>query len=236
MTHLETLQTKKLLKSFSQISKRDFIMKKYRSFVIGGVLCCLFALMAGCASSNLTDIWSDSSFQSPPLNKMLVISVSKNSTHRRIWEDAFSTELAKHNVAATPSYHLFPDVLPDTNQVIQIVRSNGFDGVLVTRRLPSEMKTQYVEGYMTRDREFRYNRRYNSFMTYYRDIGQLGNVDSQKVDIRTIDVWATKNEGQMIWSATSETPEPNSIQEVRPEIVKLVMSELTQHRMIASER
>ena len=104
--------------------------------------------MAGCASSELADIWSDSSFQSHPLNKMLVISVNKNSVHRRIWEDAFSAELAKHNVAATSSYRLFPDAVPDTNQVMSIVQSNNFDGVLVTRRLPPETNTQYVQGYI----------------------------------------------------------------------------------------
>ena len=211
-------------------------MKKNTLFAIGGVLCCLFALMAGCASSKLVDIWSDSSFQPPPLNKMFVISVSKNLAYRHIWEDAFIDELAKHNVTATPSYRLFPDAIPDTNQVIQSVRSNGFDGVLVTHRLPSEMKIQYIEGNTTRGREFRYSHRYKSFMMYYRDIGQPGYVDSQKVDIRTFDVWATRNEDQMIWSATSNTPEPNSMQEVRPEIVKLVLSELTHSGIIASER
>jgi len=211
-------------------------MKKYRSFVIGGVLCCFFAMMAGCASSELVDIWSDSSFQSPPLNKILVISVSKNPVQRHIWEDAYSVELGKHNVAATPSYRLFPDVVPDTNQVIQVVQSNGFDGVLITHRLPSETKTQFVEGYLTQELDKRYNRRKYGFNTYYRDIWHPGYIDSQKIDIRAIDVWATKNEGQMIWSATSETPEPNSIQEVRPEIVKLVMAELTKQRIIASER
>ena len=181
-------------------------MKKNRSFAIGGVLCC-FALLAGCASSELVDIWSDSSFQSPPLNKMLVVSVLRNSVYRRMWEDALSAGLTKHGVAVTPSYRLFPDAVPDTNQIMQIVQSNSFDGVLVTRRLPPETNTQYVEGYVTAEQ-----------------------------NMRTFDVWATRNEGQMIWSATSNTPEPNSIQEVRPEIVKLVMSELTQKRIIASER
>jgi hypothetical protein len=210
-------------------------MKKNRSFAIGGVLCC-FALLAGCASSELVDIWSDSSFQSPPLNKMLVVSVVKNSVYRRMWEDALSTGLTKHGVAVTPSYRLFPDAVPDTNQIMQIVQSNSFDGVLVTRRLPPETNTQYVEGYVTAEQNMRYDRRRERFVTYYREIDHAGYVDSQKVDIRTFDVWATRNEGQMIWSATSNTPEPNSIQEVRPEIVKLVMSELTQKRIIASER
>ena len=211
-------------------------MKKNRSFVIGGVLCCFFALMAGCASSELVDIWSDSSFQPPSLNKMLVISVIRNSAQRRMWEDAFSTELSKHGVAVTPSYRLFPDAVPDTNQVMSIVQSNNFDGVLVTRRLPPETNTQYVQGYVTNEQNMRYDRRRDRFVTYYQEIDHAGYVDSQKVDIRTIDVWATRNEGQLIWSATSNTPEPNSVQEVRPEIVKLVMSELTQHGIIASKR
>lgn len=211
-------------------------MKRYRTFVIGGVLYCSFVLLAGCASSELVDVWSDPSFQSPPLNKMLVISVGKNPVHRRIWEDAFSVELVRHNVAATPSYRSFPDAVPDTEQVMQIMRSNGFDGVLVTRWLPSETKTQYMQGYVTNEQDTRYDRRRDRFVTYYRDIEHGGYVDSQKVDIRAIDVWATKNEGQMIWSATCKTPEPNLAQEVRPEIVKLVMSELTQQGIIASER
>jgi hypothetical protein len=167
---------------------------------------------------------------------MLVISVSKNSVQRRMWEDAFSAELAKHGVAVTPSYRLFPDAVPDTNQIIRIVGSNSFDGVLVTRRLPPEMNAQYTQGYVTTEQGMRYDYRRERFVTYYRDIDHAAYVDSQKVDIRTIDVWATRNEGQMIWSATSKTPEPNSVQEVRPEIVKLVMSELMQQRIIASER
>lgn len=155
---------------------------------------------------------------------------------RRIWEDAFSVELAKHDVAATASYRLFPDEVPDTNQVTQTVRSNGFDGILVIRRLPSETNTQYLQGYVTKEQDMRYDRRTDRFVTYYREIEHAGYVDSQKVDIRSIDVWTTKNDGQMIWSATSKTPEPNSAQAVRPEIVKLVMSELTRGRIIASER
>ena len=211
-------------------------MKKNRSFAIGGVLCCFLVLMAGCASSELVDIWSDSSFQPPSLNKMLVISVIKNSVQRRMWEDAFSAELAKHSVAVTPSYRLFPDAVPDTNQIIQIVGSNSFDGVLVTRRLPPEVNAQYTQGYVTTEQGMRYDHRRERFVTYYQDIDHAAYIDSQKIDIRTIDVWATRNEGQMIWSATSKTPEPNTVQEVRPEIVKLVMSELTKQRIIASER
>ena len=211
-------------------------MKKYKGLAIGGALCCFLALMAGCASSELVDKWSDSSFQGPSLKKMLVISVSQNSMQRRNWEDAFSVELATHGVAGTPSYRVFPDAVPDTNQVMQIIRSDGFDGVLIIRRLPAETSTQFKAGYVTSEKGVRYYPHTDRLVTYYATIHHAARLDTEKVDIRSIDVWATKNDGQMIWSATSETPEPNSVRTVRPEIVNLVMSELTKQHIIASGR
>jgi hypothetical protein len=212
------------------------IMKINTQFIIGGLLCCIIALVSGCASSQLFDIWSNSSYQTLPLNKMLVISVIKNMEHRRSWEDAFSAELEKHNVAAMSSYRLFPDVLPDTNQVIQAVQSNGFDGVLVTRWLPLDTKTHYMQGFgMDEDQMTNeYNEKY--FASYFQDFNYAGNVDSQKVDIRVFDVWAIKNGKKMIWRAKSQSPEPNSLLKVRPEIVTLIVSKLTERGIIASER
>jgi len=211
-------------------------MGRYEKFCLEVVLCCSLMLVTGCASSELVNIWSDSSYHSPSLTKILVISVGKNPVQRRIWEDAFSAELSTHHVSATPSYRLFPDALPDTNQVVQIVRSNSYDGVLVNRRLPSETTTEYMQGYSTREQDMRFDRHDDRFVTYFRDIEHAGYVDSEKVDIRAIDVWATANDGQMIWSATSRTPEPNTAQNVRPEIVQLVLSELTRQGIIAAAK
>ena len=212
-------------------------MKNNKLSVLRSLFCCFIALMAGCSSSKLVDIRSNISYQSTPLNKMLVISVSRNVIYRHIWEDAFSAELAKHNVASTPSYRLFPDAVPDTGQVIQIVRSNGFDGILVYRRLPTEMKSHYRQGFGMSDDNLVYDRYTERFtVSYYRDVDYAAYTDSQKVDIRAVDVWAAKNEGQLIWSATSRTPEPNSMQDVRPEIIKLVVSDLTNRNIVAPER
>jgi hypothetical protein len=209
-------------------------MHMHRLLILGGALCFGLIIIAGCASSELVDIWSDSSYQAPALNKILVISSGKNPVKRRIWEDAFTSELAKHNVAATPSYRLFPDAVPDTDQVSQTVQANSFDGVLITRWLPSETRTQYVPAYVTIEQNTRYDRRRDRFITYYWNLEHAGVADSQRVNIRSIDVWTTKNDGQMIWSGTSRTPESNSEQTVRPEIVKLVMVELTRQHIVAS--
>jgi len=208
---------------------------------------CLVGLICGCASSSLVKKWHDPSFQAPPLGKMLVIAVRKDAEKRRIWEDAFSAELAKHGVAATSSYKLFPDASPDTNQILTTVQGNSFDGILVVLGLPTETDTKYVKGYMTTDRDVLYgdytNPAYTSlhrpywqrYSTYYRDIEHPGYIDSQSVDIRAIDVTATGSGGRLIWSVLSRTPHPKSVVEVQRGIARLVISELAKQRVIKSK-
>ena len=70
-----------------------------------------------------------------PLKKILVIAVRKDAVWRRIWEDAFVAEFSNDGVKAIASYNLFPNALPDTNQVAGAVQENEFDGILVNRPL-----------------------------------------------------------------------------------------------------
>ncbi|MBN2037496.1 MAG: hypothetical protein JW768_12205 [Chitinispirillaceae bacterium] len=230
--------------------------------VAGAAFGCLIGQMCGCvSSSSLVDIWHDPSFQDQPLGNMLVISVRKDATKRRIWEDAFTGELAKHGVAATSSYSLFPDAPPDTNKVIAAAQTNGFDGILVVLRLPTETDKQYIQGYTTTEKDVRYTSniqgyttteqdvRYNRnnsayygpywpryWMYYYREIEHPGYTDSQTVDIRAIDVTTTGKGGRLIWSATSRTPDPGSVTDVQSGIAGLVTAELTQRSIIRPKK
>jgi hypothetical protein len=204
--------------------------------VAAAALSCLMSLMCGCASSSLVNKWHDPSFHSQPLSKMLVIAVGKNATMRRIWEDAFAGELVKHGVTATPSYSLFQDSPPDTNQVIAAVQANGFDGMLVIRRLPTETNTHYVQGYTTIEQNVNYISYWQRYGAYYREIEHPGYVDSQTVSIRAIDVTTTGNGGRLIWSATSRTPDPGSVTDVQRGIVSLVIDELAQRSIIGTAK
>jgi hypothetical protein len=80
----------------------------------------------------------------------------------------------------------------------------------------------------------RYNPYWQRYRTYYLEIEHPGYIDSQIVDIRTIDVSTTGNGGRLIWSATSRTPDPGSVTDVQSEIVSLVISELVQRNIIKS--
>ncbi|MCU0608554.1 MAG: hypothetical protein MUF22_02145 [Chitinispirillaceae bacterium] len=197
---------------------------------------CMISFIGGCASSSLFDKWHDPSFQVAPLDKMLIISVRKDATKRRIWEDAFANELVKHGVAATSSYSLFPDAPPDTSQVDSAVKAIGFDAILIATRRPTQKTTQLIEGYTTTREAVLYSFYWQTYRTYYHEIEHPGYIDTFKVAINTIDVLTTGKDGRLIWSATSRTPDPNSVTDVQQGIVGLVTSDLTQRNIIRSEK
>jgi hypothetical protein len=211
-------------------------MNQLLKVVLAGVTGCLIGLLSGCASSSLVDKWYDPGFQAPPLTKMLVIAVGKNATKRRIWEDAFAKGLADHGVTATQSYSLFAEAPPDTDQVAATVKANGFDGIVVILKLPTETNTQFIQGYTSTEQDMRYSFYWQRYWTVYREIDHPGYIDTQTVAVRTIDVTTTGSGVRLIWSATSRTPDPGSVSDVQGGITDLVISELTQRKFIGPKK
>jgi hypothetical protein len=164
---------------------------------------------------------------------MLVVAVRKDAAKRHIWEDAFAGELAKHGVAATTSYSLFPDVPPDTDQARAAAASNGFDGILVILKLPSETNEKFIKGNTTEEQDRHYSFYWQS---YYLEMEKPGFIDSQKVAIRAIDVSTTGNNGRLIWSATSRTPDPDSVSNLQRGVAGLVVAELARQSIISSKK
>ena len=211
-------------------------MKAYTKFILAAVLFCLMFLIESCSSSSLVDIWNDPSYHESPLKKILIISIRKNPVQRRIWEDAFVAEFSKQGVTAISSYTLFPAAVPDTNQVVETVQKNGFDGILVSSHLTAGTETHFVESYVTSEAKSRYNPFNNTYSVYYHDIEHPAYTDSLIVKRRAIDFWVTKNGGRMIWGATSDTPELNSVEDVQNDVATLVIAELLSDAIIKSEK
>jgi hypothetical protein len=193
-------------------------------------------LICACSSSRITKPWYDPSFQPAALGNVLVVAVRKDARIRRMWEDAFTAELAKHGIVALSSYNLFPDAPPDTNQVITAVQENSFDGVLAILRLKTETKRHYVQGYMTTEQSRHYNSYLQRYITSYQEIEHAGYIDSQKVDIREIDVSSTLNGGRLIWSVTTRTADPATVEDIQRKIASLVVDKLSNGKIISSNK
>ncbi|MBN1423183.1 hypothetical protein JXA88_01380 [Candidatus Fermentibacteria bacterium] len=192
----------------------------------------LFALLIGpvvldgCSQSRMTDQWTDHAYNDGTLKKVLAVAVRKDPARRRIWEDAFVEELKAHGVAATGSYTVFPSTVPDSSQVSDIVRREGYDGVAVSARLPNTTEETYVAGYTKREL-VRVSRPFlRGYTTYWRDVRIPGYTETNEVRRFQTSVWTTHNGGRMIWSGTIETADAVAEGPVRNAIRDLIVAEL----------
>ena len=213
----------------------------YKRFVCPAILravaaCCAFvALFPGCSSSRLTNEWRDPSFHGPPMGNVFVVCMKKNPIRRRLWEDGLVAELSEHRVVATASYRLFPDAIPDTDQIDDVVKERNYDGVLIVTKLQTQTTTRYIAGDTRTVPATRYDRLTRSYYTVYRQVQDSGYVETDKLVRHEIDVWTTSEGGRMIWSGTGEILDPTSGQDIRNEITGLIIPELGRQGIISDK-
>jgi hypothetical protein len=161
---------------------------------------------AGCAAqSEMSNLWKDPSFASGGVHNALVVAIRKDPVRRRRWEDAFVKELTARGVTATPSYSLFPEASPDTQQVIEAVQKNGYDAVLASVRLPDQTTTTYVPGAI-RQEPVTVQDYYGRFHSRWVTVQDPGYTESDKIIQVQTDLWSTAGgSGRLVWSGTLRT-------------------------------
>ena len=162
------------------------------------------------------------------MKKVFAVAVRKDPVRRRLWEDAFVEELKAHGVSAVASYSEFPSNVPDSLQVIDVVRNGGYDGVAVSARLPNSTETNYVPGYTKRELVTTVTGPFlHGYTSYWQDVQVPGYIETNEVRRFQTILWTTLNGGRMILSGTLETTDdaaPRSAQdvirkEIAPELV-----------------
>jgi hypothetical protein len=204
-----------------------------------GILACMSSGgLSGCASSGLVNVWTDPQFAAPPMKNMLVVAMQPDPARRRLWEDAFADALREHGVAATPSYQLFPNELPDTNAVVSAVSEHNYDGCIATVRLPSVTTSQDVPGYTSDTLITRYNPWTNRYYDYYRQIYTPGYTETQTVTRHKIEVWSTTGQGALVWTATSEVlnPTTGATASHRDHVIDGIIDDLAKARVIPAKK
>jgi len=210
--------------------RQEIFKSGLKRLAIAGVMA---AGLAACGTSTqLVNVWRDPENPSQPLHEVLVVQMSRDAAHRRMWEDEFVSELRHHGVDATASYRIWADALPDTDEIVSEVRHSGYDGVIMTARLPGKTETHYYPGYMTSVPVTRYNPWYDAYFTYYQGVYEPGYAETEHVARTRTDVWSTGN-GGLIWTGTSEVYDPTSSNAVRGEVAKKIVPELKKQHVIA---
>lgn len=187
------------------------------------LLLALFTL-AGCGSgAQVADTWRDATYQSPPMGRVYVVAVRNDAVRRRMWEDAFVSQLKAHGADATASYTQFPDAAPDTQQVEDVVSGGRYDGVLISLRLPSTTALRDVPPTTERVAETRRNPFTGFYYTVYRDVYTPGYTETDEIRRFQTDVWTTKEGGRLVWSESVNMFDPTTGDAAKDVVSKKVL-------------
>jgi hypothetical protein len=200
---------------------------------ISAVALLVAVLAAGCAvNSEVINVWHDASLPAGSIHNLLVVAIRKDPVRRRAWEDAFVTGLAARGVTATSSYRLYPDAPPDTEQVIEAVRKNGYGAVLTSIRLPNEATSTYIPG-TVRQQRVSSEDYYGRFHSYWVTVQDPGYTETDNIIQVQTDVWVvTPGGGRLVSSNTLRTLESMTGRTVDKAVSREILPELERQGMV----
>ena len=166
----------------------------------GIALALALTLLAGSSQGGqkVESFWKDTAWTGPPLTNVYVVALRPSQERRRWWEDGFVAGLVRYHVRATASYKKFRDASPDTQQVIDEVRANGYDGVLISQRLPdaTTQTTTTTTQVVSEKRSF-----ISNYSTLQIDAQESRTLENTVRSVR-VQVWATGGGGRLLWTGT----------------------------------
>jgi hypothetical protein len=177
-----------------------------------------FTLHLGCSGTKLAAVWKDPEITAGPFSTVVVLVMTANQPMRELAEDTFIKGLPS-KVMGIPSHDIFPGTdRPANDVVLARLRKVGADGVVVYRLAGIDKQSSYVGGatYYTPDS---YYSSFSSYWGYFSPVvyepGYL--VEDQVVRVET-NVFSVADEA-LVWSAQSETMNPESAQVLIDEVV-----------------
>jgi hypothetical protein len=162
-------------------------------------------LLVSCATTEIKSVWNDASYQGGPLLKIVVMSLAKNQTIKRLYEDEFVSQLKAHGVQAIPGYTVVPqEKMADENYISEKVKELGADAILITRLV--DKKT--IQTYYPPEIYYTPAPYYRGWHGYYRTSYQYmltpGYTAQQEAVVLETNIYSTQD-NKLIWSALSET-------------------------------
>lgn len=104
--------------------------------------------IAGCASTQIVNQWSDPNYTPRSFRKIVVLGISRQTTLRRSFEDEFVAQLRSNGIRAVPSYQVMPEEGQASEQrLLKAVKQTGADAAIMTRLVRVERRKQVTPGY-----------------------------------------------------------------------------------------
>jgi len=182
----------------------------------------LFAFAASCSSSTrITASWKNPDVSATPANEshsVFIAALIRNMEVRTKLENALADAAAKRNIKAVKSTSVFPpdfyQKLPSKEQLMSHIKQANVDAILTVSLINKESETHYVPGsgyaYAPYPRFGWYGGFYPYYNYWYPFLYDPGYYVTEKTYFLETNLYNAEN-GNLIWSAQSQTVNPSSI-------------------------
>jgi hypothetical protein len=195
----------------------------------------LIGLMIACApSTKLEKSWADPSFNASmkPFTKVLVIAPLRDASSQRIAEDKIVTQLKQGTIGVQSYSYLQP---ADTNilSVESRLKKDGFDGIIIMRLTTVEKSLSYNQGaYYGYPYGGYYGYHGYGYGGYYGRGYSPGYYSEDKTFLVETTFYSINNQ-KLLWSGTTSTLNPTSLNETLDQIILTIKNELKQKGLIS---
>ncbi len=199
-------------------------------------------LAAGCASTHIASTWKDPDDKGGPVKKMLVMVINPDEAIRKLAENRAVQTMPRGTVGVA-SYTMFDKPDPDPEKIKAKLTKEGFDAVLVSRLVSHDKTQTYVPpqtylapsylppyGYPAAPYYRSFYGYYPYAYNYYTTPGYT--TETQRILVETL--LYRLPDGKPVWSAVSETVNPESKIVLVNEILRIVGQELRKQGLIAA--
>ena len=194
-------------------------------------------LAAGCASTTLQSTWMDPGFTGGPFKKFFVIGLSaRDVTTRRLFEDIMVAKLQAAGAQAVPAWQNFRDEGQGNEAAMEAaVAQSGADALLMTRLLGIDTRTNvstvmvpgpvWGPGFGPGPGWWGPYSNWQAVpqVTQY----QIATAETTLFDVKT---------HAIVWTATSQTFNPTSVQQEAPGLADAVIGALQARGLIAAKK
>jgi hypothetical protein len=195
---------------------------------------CLLALAASaCAGTKWVDTWTEPTAAGrAPMKKILVIGMSQDMANRRIFEDSLVKSLTAYKVAATPSYSTLPEGKITEEQLREAVAEGGFDGVIITRLISMDEKTEYVPPSMASGPYYGWGPYWSGYGMWYGAVYSPGYMVNTTIVRLQTRLWGTGGEGKPLWTGVSESTDVSQVRNLSEQVSFMVAKDLVRNKLI----
>ena len=184
--------------------------------------------LVGCASTTeINGVWVDPDAGKRAVHNVLVIGINRDTTARRIYEDAIVAQLGARGIKAHASYKLLPELGPVPPPDIETtVRNTAADAVLVSRTVRVSTDIRVTPGY---------SHGHAGFVGFH---GMWGGAYSTPPNVYTVQNVEVETrlfhvkDFALLWSGSSTTNPTSSMQQTITEFATVLVKALTEAKVI----